>query len=497
LENKATLTFIVGIYIIILFNFSIKTVSNLLFGVQTNENSISKSDIIPTKKITNFEDNKNDTIPPIINITYPSYPPTISLGKFIIHLVVQDFSGIKNISASVHSFPFKGKFPIDLPVLPSNIRGNYFIPFNIHNTGTYRIVIEAWDNAENPSYKEIMINAPIPNQNSTFAIFEKNTPKVAFIRPTFTEAAYQEHGFYTFYNKYGFPSSDKNITTDLDMLTVKPAKSVTEDLGADQLRNLDNLTSLVPVNGTNLDDISFEGYPDPQPFWMPFIQHVKNALPDSVVTVMRDEDVDDNHIFYSDNKTNAYDLLLFFHNEYVTQKEYDNLRLFVQNGGHIIFIDANVLYAEVHHDKDNNQITLVKGHDFQYNGTVAKSSVSERWFNETKDWVGGNYQPFFISHKVNFTNNVFNYTHLEEEYVNNPKDKIIIDYGIKYPAEDVKLNPELGNRTVATYSLDYGKGQVIMIGLFGETLANNKLFLKLFESLITNQIFCSKNINCK
>ena len=75
---------------------------------------------------------------------------------------------------------------------------------------------------------------------------------------------------------------------------------------------------------------------------------------------------------------------------------------------------------------------------------LARRSVQERWYNETKEWVGGNYLISEINDRISFTNNpfnyftnnAFNYTHFEEQFVNNPKAKIIIDYGIKFPPED-------------------------------------------------------------
>ena len=124
------------------------------------------------------------------------------------------------------------------------------------------------------------------------------SPKIAFVRPTFTEAAYQEHGFYRFYEKHGYPPEGTNITTDLDMLTVKTPNSVTEQYNKTDLMHLTNLTATIPLNGSNLDDISFHGFPDHQEFWMPFIDHIKKDFPNAMITVMRDEDAHDGHMFY-------------------------------------------------------------------------------------------------------------------------------------------------------------------------------------------------------
>ena len=49
-------------------------------------------------------------------------------------------------------------------------------------------------------------------------------------------------------------------------------------------------------------------------FGLPYIDHVKKDFANAMITVMRDEDARDGHIFYDDdNKTNAYDVLILFH----------------------------------------------------------------------------------------------------------------------------------------------------------------------------------------
>ena len=253
---------------------------------------------------------KNDTKPPSVNITYPSYPPTITTGRIIIEGTANDSeSGIKTVSASAHVFPFGGNFSINLTPSPISSENNnwshWSVPLLINTTGTYRVVIEARDNAGNQGFTETTINAPLPQKinittpeaTKLTRTTESTIPKIAFVHPSFTEAAYQVHGFYTFYFKYKFPPFGKKITTDLDMFTVKTPVSVPERQNETGLRHLSNLTALIPLNGTELRDVSFDGSPDPQKFWIPFVDHVKKAVPSAIVTVMRDEDVNDGHIF--------------------------------------------------------------------------------------------------------------------------------------------------------------------------------------------------------
>ena len=474
-----------------------------VYGQQANTSTTNRQNY----HLLNFDILKKDREPPQLNITSPIYPPTITTDKIIINGTSSDSgSGVLNVTAVAHTFPFRDTFPIPLaskpvPLYPNNW-SKWSVPFIINDTNTYRVVITAVDKAGNPNYAETTINAPISEKNDA-ATVKKSVPKIAFIRPTFTEAAYQEHGFYRFYFKYGFPTVGKNITTDLDMLTVKTPKSVSEFEG-NNIRYLTNITSLIPTNGTELSDVSQNQFPLAQKFWLPFIENVKKVVPDSIVTVMRDEDVHDGHLFYQ-GKTNAYDILLLLHNEYVTQAEYDNLRQFVKNGGTIVFIDANALYAEVRYDHDNGTMTLVKGHDWEFNGTVARSSVQERWYNETKEWVGGNFLANDIGENISFTNNPFNYTHFEEQFVNNPKDKIIMDYGVKFPDDYVEIyskknelppDKKIEDVTIAAYTLEYGKGKVIELGVTARNLAENNKFMDFFDDVVLPNALCSKLITC-
>jgi len=479
-----------------------------VYGQQANTSTTNRQNY----HLLNFDILKKDREPPQLNITSPIYPPTITTDKIIINGTSSDSgSGVLNVTAVAHTFPFRDTFPIPLaskpvPLYPNNW-SKWSVPFIINDTNTYRVVITAVDKAGNPNYAETTINAPISEKNDA-ATVKKSVPKIAFIRPTFTEAAYQEHGFYRFYFKYGFPTVGKNITTDLDMLTVKTPKSVSEFEG-NNIRYLTNITSLIPTNGTELSDVSQNQFPLAQKFWLPFIENVKKVVPDSIVTVMRDEDVHDGHLFYQ-GKTNAYDILLLLHNEYVTQAEYDNLRQFVKNGGTIVFIDANALYAEVRYDHDNGTMTLVKGHDWKFDGKSASRSVPERWYNETKEWVGSNFLINEINENITFANNPFNYTHFEEQFVNNPKDKIIMDYGIKFPKEYVdrylkkeKLPVELHredipieNITIASYSMKYGHGKVIALGLSSRLLSDNPEFLRFFDNSILPKALCPKFQSC-
>jgi hypothetical protein len=309
-------------------------------------------------------------------------------------------------------------------------------------------------------------------QNSSMTnIFASVKNRIAIVEPTFTEAAYN-NAFYIFYDKYDSVSKRVTVTTDLnylhsslDILNKQPTK-----LSMSNIRSISILKNL--------------------------IEHV---LPNSTITTIKDQNINDGILFLN-GTTNAYDILFVLHEEYLTQKMYDSFKHFVANGGTVVFLDGNIFYAKV--DYDNNTITLIKGHRWEFDGHVARKSVDEYWLNQTKEWVGGNYWESKLDDKVYFKNNIFNYplpgvgneteigdkiyvnnkifnyTHWEETYVNNPKDVIILDYGADYTTYKVQ-------HKVATYVLLYGKGEVVNFGLYTEKILKNERFQKFFESVIT------------
>jgi hypothetical protein len=282
--------------------------------------------------------------------------------------------------------------------------------------------------------------------------------KVALIEPTFTYAAYQNGSFYNFYAKYSNLLWDDDrsiisITTDLDLLKDRP----------------------IPHG-------PFPYYTHPEYNDMPYIdyfnvilQHIKKDY--TFISKISDVDVHEGNIF-QDNGKNAYDVLFLFHSEYVTQSEYNNLKKFVSNGGTIVFTEANILYAEVSYNKSSDSISLVSGHDWKFDGNSATNGLSERWLDENKEWMGSNFLDIPSWEKVYFRNNPFNYNHTEEQYVTNPDAKILLNY------EAYNLTDNYQNAIVATYVMNYGKGKVVNLGIWGHTLTHNEKFLTYFDTVI-------------
>jgi len=268
------------------------------------------------------------------------------------------------------------------------------------------------------------------------------------VKPIFTDAAYNNR-FYVFYAKHAFLPPGVNITKDLYLLNSKVS-----ELSNEYIHNVSALSHPSKV---------INGLSNP-----------------TLAKLINDVDVDKGKIFDNRYRLNLYDILIIGHQEYVTQKEYDNLKQFVSNGGILILLDSNVFYAEVNYFDNNNTISLVKGHDWAYNGKTAWKSVNERWKNETEQWVGSNYLCYRCVKE--FKNNPFNYTSHEEQYITNPKDIILLNY-----------NPILlpympkSNVAIATYELNYGKGKVISLGIYSDDIIHNANFVRFFINLLGNR----------
>ena len=317
---------------------------------------------------------------------------------------------------------------------------------------------------------------PPLNANSTYYTFTKNrsevsTPennshtneygkgiKIALINPSFTSAAYN-NSYYNFYEKYANTPSRVNVTSDPNLLS-----------------------SGVSSNQKELSSASGMVY---------LLKNIKWLTSRSNITLLTDANVDNGNIFNTNssndvgnnssssrnNSSNAYDLIILGHQEYVTQQEYDNLKHFVANGGTMIILDGNVFYTEVKYDKNTHTVTLVKGHSWAFNGKSAWRSVGERWAKETSEWVGSNYLCY--SCDIRFTNNPFEYRHHEEQYITNPHDIILMNYNASLSNYHLPIRP-----VIATYELNYQKGKVISLGIYSEDIIGNGRFDRYFDSIL-------------
>ena len=281
--------------------------------------------------------------------------------------------------------------------------------------------------------------------------FGRGVPiRLAFVKQSFTVAAYSYwsggNAFYKFYRTFDSVKPGLNVTKNLQWLTTLPIDSLNE-------------TKLTPARV----------YP-----MLSLLGDLGNQKLNYSVDIIDDVYVDSGKIFLT-NGSNAFDILLLGHQEYVTQHEYDNLKRFVFNGGTIIALDGNIFYAEVKYDERSHEVTLIKGHSWAYDGVSAWRDVSERWEKDLPSWIGGLTVVCSNCNESEFANNPFNYSNFEEQYIANSNDKIIFDYKYSDPLHKV-----------STYELKFGKGYVFVLGIYSDHVIRNPKFIAFFNTLVSD-----------
>ena len=135
----------------------------------------------------------------------------------------------------------------------------------------------------------------------------KNQKKTVVVYPVFTQAAYDDYGFYSYYNK----------NCDTKCLTVR-------------LPHESKLGHHIGANAV----VAF------------------GLLNYSFIT---DIDIDTNPSILK-----KYDKVILLHNEYVTKKEFVS----ITNHSNVVYMYPNALYAEVKTDYNKDTLTLVSGHGY-------------------------------------------------------------------------------------------------------------------------------------
>ena len=399
-----------------------------------------------TSEPNNISTAPGDTSVPIVRVVDPNWCNAVDTGRIVVNGTSSDNgTGVQIVEVRVD----KNKYLTTAPKEPGNW-SFWSVPIEINDTAPHRILARATDNSGNKNWEDITINSPLAMGTSppeTVPVKDMKN-RFAFVEPTFTNAAYSANHFYAFYNIYEHTTAEgEKVTTDLDMLTAR-----------------------VPFD------------PD-RDYFLNFTEHVKEFVPNATVSIIRDEDVHHGYIFRPDG-SNAYDTLFLLHDEYVSDEGYNNFKRFVSNGGTIVFLDGNVFYAQVRYDPKMCTVTLVKGHDWIFDGKAVIKADHEAYFDDKKEWVGSNFLYGDLAVPVRFSDNPFNYTRFEENYVSNPNVTILLDYGAQIPQELLEDNPQAVGSKIATYELSYGKGKVILMGIYAQNLNGNEKFLKFFDHII-------------
>jgi len=177
--------------------------------------------------------------------------------------------------------------------------------------------------------------APKPDVSFENIAVWDDPQKTIVIKPTFTASAYSEPGFYTYYRQECDESClTTNIIGDKEWL------------------------------GTSTGDKTFK-----------------------ILEFLGYDSITDSQLDKNPSILKQYDKIILLHNEYVTRNEFEA----IVNHQKVIYLFPNALYAEVKPDYIQNNITLVRGHNYPEgeikNGFDWKNDNSELEYNvECIDW---------------------------------------------------------------------------------------------------------------
>ena len=203
--------------------------------------------------------------------------------------------------------------------------------------------------------------------------------------------------------------------------------------------------------------------------------------------ILTDIEVNNGGLFDSKD-ARMFDVVILGFTEYVTSREYASYKHFVETGGKLILLTACNFVAEVSYDPTLNQIQLVEGHGWVFNGTAAWKGPFLRWYKENTNWIGSEYELFYtegyhIDGAIANTSNplgvlmrdrfgshvLSSYHPHEENVITNSTDEVILYWLVS------NLSPRHRNLTVAAYEHYYRAGTVIHTGVFGtDIIAQSK-----------------------
>lgn len=193
--------------------------------------------------------------------------------------------------------------------------------------------------------------AKLNNNKITSSLANEVFPRLALVKPVFTATAYS-----SFYQFYGSSNLDPH-----KYLSVPVIDGWGPSYGAHNIK-----TILVEA-----------GYPG------------------NKITTISDITVDLNQLFFP-NGSRKYDTLMFFHSEYVSVPEYNNMLSFISSGGNVIIANGDAFFAEVVYNQSTNIVTLIRGHHVDFNGVNASWLDSYRFYNffsnyENPKYIGSEY----------------------------------------------------------------------------------------------------------
>lgn len=287
---------------------------------------------------------------------------------------------------------------------------------------------------------------------------------IALVKPTFTQTAYQDGKFYSYYNcsinhncefeasHYLEPELNQSISIPyLSWFNFEPENR--------QFQTSDTLGENTCLTC------------DP---WNDALRQLQFSSINMSISTITDLDVHYGNI-------TKFDLLIFFHNEYVTIQEFDNMISFIKNGGNVLIFNGNSFFAEVKYHDNTNVIQLVEGHGVKYfedNKTYIYDPMYRyKFYNQNEPencyaykYIGsrysifnkGHYQPEMIN-KIRNSDLHSNITSIEENTVINP----VVRTFVKWNSD---LNqPDLGVQSYEYFPFEDG-GRLIHTGLYSTSI---------------------------
>jgi hypothetical protein len=248
----------------------------------SDENELSKPSVI-------------DKSAPVIKITEPSPQSTFPYSTVVVNGTVYDGeSGIQDVEAFIHKYPFDDVFEFKKAdiISDNNIQHNpngaedpskWSISLSVESPGIYRILAHAKNNAGNESWIDGRFNVPFILDSSQPSLSSSSLKKIALVIPSFTEAAYSQDAFYSFYGKYYPTLRGQNVTQDLNLLDAHLISTFIDPY-ADA--NIENFSKVNPPI-----------HPD-QPI-ITLAEHLRKTRQDSLISILRDEDIHNGYIFDS------------------------------------------------------------------------------------------------------------------------------------------------------------------------------------------------------
>jgi hypothetical protein len=289
--------------------------------------------------------------------------------------------------------------------------------------------------------------------------------RIAVVQPILTSTPYSQYNtgsFYAFYAKESGVTA--NVTTNLNLLST----NVSSGYGFNRGWGLSYgmylfFTSKAAVNC--------------------------GLLVGKNVQILTDMNVSQGALFYPQNQTARFDVVVLPFSEYVITQEYLAYEDFVAGGGTLVMM-AHSLEYPVTYNATTNLETLVYGHGWAFNGRYAYPIACASntyvatcpWAKNNTDWIGSNTCMASCFHTYKFNGSVVNPgspigkalsnefgSTVFKSYLSHEEDTVMNMTGTSIVSVFVNDSTNL----IAAYTHQFRKGSVVCMGVFGDDIISN------------------------